>query len=156
MSLSIKDHLYILIPGLLIGIGCAQEEPASSSLELTDQRSSLKLSSNTGIFHKKSPKPHDSLHSPHTDEHKRSTYIFESAEQGDLACYVTLLNTSTQKLEHYDSEFEWCHRPKLIGQTIKATFQQITVNDCESIEPCGQSGTTVSLRSAHIVEDRSQ
>jgi len=147
-----KYRLYLLALCVSIGIACTQQDPALGSLELTSRLSLHKLSSNTGIFHEGSPetKGQARLQAPITSDH--STYVFESVNQGDLACYVTLLNTSTQKLEHYDSEFDWCHKPELFGQKIKVTFHKIMINDCESIEPCGRSREVVSLKSAQIVD----
>ena len=85
-------------------------------------------------------------------EQRQDTYIFKSAVQGDLACYVELMNIATQKVEHYDSEFEWCDKPDMIGQTIVATFHTIFIDHCGSIEPCGRSQKTVSLQKAQILE----
>ena len=82
----------------------------------------------------------------------RDTYIIKSVVQGDLACYVELLNVATQEAEHYDSAFEWCERPSLVGQNIIATFHTITVTDCESIEPCGKSRETMSLKTVQVID----
>lgn len=80
------------------------------------------------------------------------TYMFKSAIQGDLACYVELLSLSTQKVEHYDSGFEWCEMPELVGQKIIATFHLITVNECSSIEPCARSREVLGLKEVRIID----
>ena len=66
------------------------------------------------------------------------------------------VNIATQQVAHYDSGFEWCDKPDLVGQTIIATFHTSLIDRFSSIEPCDRLLETVSLQKAQILKKLSR
>ncbi|MGB7378513.1 MAG: hypothetical protein WA959_18380 [Rivularia sp. (in: cyanobacteria)] len=59
--------------------------------------------------------------------------------QGDLACYVTLIDE--QGKEHnINASFEICpQKEQFLNKKVKLSYEILNFNDCESIEPCGKT-----------------
>lgn len=129
--------------GMLLMSACKKHSHLSQSDHLQLRRTSIS-GSKSGVI--------DQTRDHVQDAQRPKTYMFKSAVKGDLACYVELISLSTQEVEHYDSGFEWCERPELVGQKVIATFHLITVNDCDSLEPCGRSRETLGLKGLRIIE----
>lgn len=59
---------------------------------------------------------------------------------GDLMCYVTLVAQNGVKYENVGATFEICAKKKTyLNKKVKLVYRQVSVNDCQSIEPCGKT-----------------
>ncbi|AFY55352.1 hypothetical protein Riv7116_2855 [Rivularia sp. PCC 7116] len=60
-------------------------------------------------------------------------------EQGDLACYVTLIDEKGKE-HNINADFDICaDKEKFINQKVKLSYKILNFNDCQSIEPCGKT-----------------
>lgn len=64
---------------------------------------------------------------------------------GDLACYVDLVDEQGGQYQGLYAAFEVCEQVALIGQKVKLTYQPASFNDCQSSEPCGKSKTELAI-----------
>ncbi|MEM7578658.1 MAG: hypothetical protein AAF316_02210 [Cyanobacteria bacterium P01_A01_bin.80] len=59
--------------------------------------------------------------------------------QGDLACYVTLIDEKGQK-HNISASFEICpKKEEFLNKKVKLSYDILTFNDCQSNEPCGKT-----------------
>lgn len=58
--------------------------------------------------------------------------------QGDLICYVTLVDDLGEE-QSLGASFEICQQQQYLNQKVKLSYELATINDCESAEPCGQT-----------------
>lgn len=59
---------------------------------------------------------------------------------GDLMCYVTLVDQRGVKYESVGATFEICYQEKTyLNKKVNLVYRQVSVNDCRSIEPCGKT-----------------
>jgi hypothetical protein len=59
---------------------------------------------------------------------------------GDLMCYVTLVDRNGVKYDNVGATFEICAKKKTyLNKNVKLVYRQVSVNDCRSIEPCGKT-----------------
>jgi hypothetical protein len=58
---------------------------------------------------------------------------------GDLMCYVTLVDENQVKHE-VGADFEICaNQDKFLNQKVRVSYQIASINDCQSAEPCGKT-----------------
>lgn len=58
---------------------------------------------------------------------------------GDLMCYVSLVDENNIKHE-VGATFEICENPnRFLNQKVRLSYENVSVNDCESAEPCGKN-----------------
>jgi hypothetical protein len=58
---------------------------------------------------------------------------------GDLKCYVTLVDESG-KQHNLGATFDVCEKPEtLVNQKVRLDYGIVSVNDCQSAEPCGKT-----------------
>ena len=58
-------------------------------------------------------------------------------EPGDLQCYLSFTDSQNQRFD-IGGSFDICTE-QYLNQSVQITYEAGTVNDCESIEPCGQT-----------------
>lgn len=59
---------------------------------------------------------------------------------GDLMCYVTLVDQRGVKHESVGATFEVCAKKKMyLNKKVNLVYRQVSVNDCRSAEPCGKT-----------------
>ncbi len=59
---------------------------------------------------------------------------------GDIMCYVTLVDPRGVKHENVGATFEVCAKKKTyLNKKVNLVYRQVSVNDCRSIEPCGKT-----------------
>lgn len=64
----------------------------------------------------------------------------EELQNGDLACYVTLVDDNNVKHEGLPASFDFCAEEKTyLHQRVRATYEQGNLADCQSSEPCGKT-----------------
>jgi hypothetical protein len=142
MMNSMKDSVYkqiILLPiimGIASTLGCGslqEQNPGQASAKSPPPSPSLvtpKLQSQTPAL----PKQQSS--SPHGP----AVGTVEKMENGDLMCYVTVVDENNIRHENLGADFELCaNADQYLKQKVKLTYQQANVSDCQSAEPCGKS-----------------
>ncbi len=74
---------------------------------------------------------------------------------GDLKCYVTLVDDKGNKSE-IGATFEVCEeKDKFLNKKVNLSYKDVKVNDCESAEPCGKTKTESLITTMSIVGDES-
>jgi hypothetical protein len=58
---------------------------------------------------------------------------------GDIMCYVDLVDARGKKYNSLGAGFEICNQTKLLNKRVKLTYKRGNVSDCQSSEPCGKS-----------------
>ncbi len=72
---------------------------------------------------------------------------------GDLACYVDLVDGEGNEYEGIYATFEICEKVSLINQPVKLSYQEEIFSDCEGIEPCGKTQTQLAIVAMQLLED---
>jgi hypothetical protein len=64
----------------------------------------------------------------------------EELQNGDLACYITLVDDNNVKHEGLPASFDFCAEEKTyLHQRVRPTYEQGNLADCQSNEPCGKT-----------------
>ena len=64
----------------------------------------------------------------------------ERMVNGDLMCYVTLVDERGIKHQDVGATFEICeNKNTLLNQKVNLVYDKVRVNDCQSAEPCGRT-----------------
>ena len=59
---------------------------------------------------------------------------------GDLMCYVTLIDDKNVEHDNIGASFEICaNQNTYLNQKVRVTYNQVNINDCQSAEPCGKT-----------------
>lgn len=71
---------------------------------------------------------------------------------GDLMCYITVQDEH-DRTDIVGAGFEFCAEPeKYLNQQANFSYSMETVNDCESIEPCGKTREAKIITEIEIVD----
>lgn len=70
---------------------------------------------------------------------------------GDLACYVDLVDEKGKKYPGVFAHFEICEQISLLNKKVKLTYQKEKFNDCQSAEPCGKTQTQKAIIKMQLV-----
>jgi hypothetical protein len=65
--------------------------------------------------------------------------------QGDIACYVDLIDDENVRYEGIFADFEICQKTSLLDKKVKLTYRREEFNDCQSEEPCGKTQTKLAI-----------
>ncbi|MBD2578238.1 hypothetical protein [Oscillatoria sp. FACHB-1406] len=80
----------------------------------------------------------DSAHAQNSSNYPRLGTITE-LQVGDIMCYATVVSDSNQTY-NIGATFEICERAsEILNQRVNLTYNKLSVNDCQSIEPCGKT-----------------
>ncbi|MEH2191776.1 MAG: hypothetical protein V7K98_03800 [Nostoc sp.] len=60
-------------------------------------------------------------------------------QNGDLKCYVTVVDENGKLYEGVGAIFDICEPDKYVNQKVKMSYELEDVNDCQSSEPCGKT-----------------
>ncbi|MBD2523860.1 hypothetical protein [Nostoc sp. FACHB-133] len=60
-------------------------------------------------------------------------------QNGDLKCYVTVLDKNGKLYEGVGATFEVCEPEKYVNKKVKMSYGLENVSDCQSSEPCGKT-----------------
>lgn len=75
---------------------------------------------------------------------------------GDLKCYVTLIDENGTE-HNVGATFEICAEDtKFLNKKIRATYEVVSVNDCESAEPCGKTRDESLISKMEILDETSE
>ena len=76
---------------------------------------------------------------PKAGEGQPKVGTIKTIEQGDLACYVTLIDEQG-KQHNISADFDICpQKEQFINKKVKLSYDILNFNDCQSIEPCGKT-----------------
>lgn len=76
----------------------------------------------------------------------------KSMSNGDLACYVDLVDQKGKKSHEY-AKFEICAQEKtFLKKKVSLTYAKGSINDCQSNEPCGKSKTVILITKMKIIK----
>ena len=64
----------------------------------------------------------------------------KSMTNGDIMCYVTLVDRQGKKYRDVGALFEICEKEKtFLNKKVRLSYRKVSVNDCQSAEPCGKT-----------------
>ncbi len=71
---------------------------------------------------------------------------------GDISCYVTLVDQKGKKYEQVPAKFEICALEKtFLNKKVRLTYGKARVNDCQSAEPCGKTRIETLITQIKII-----
>ncbi|MBD2629370.1 hypothetical protein [Trichormus variabilis] len=74
---------------------------------------------------------------------------------GDLLCYVTLVDENGTKYNE-GASFEICaEEAKFLNKKVRASYTIESVSDCQSIEPCGKSRKESIITKMELLDEKS-
>lgn len=74
-------------------------------------------------------------------------------EQGDLACYVNLIDEKGKE-HNISADFEICaDKEKFINKKVKLSYDILNFNDCQSNEPCGKTKKESAIVKMEVIGD---
>lgn len=78
----------------------------------------------------------------------------KSMTNGDLMCYVKLIDES--KTEHnLGASFDICTKQKtFLNKKVRLVYQPVAVNDCQSAEPCGKTRKESLITQMDLIADK--
>lgn len=71
---------------------------------------------------------------------KPSIATVKSMTNGDIMCYVNLVDNKGKVYKNIGASFELCAKEKtFLNKKVRLSYKKVSVNDCQSAEPCGKS-----------------
>ncbi|ACK70046.1 hypothetical protein PCC7424_1607 [Gloeothece citriformis PCC 7424] len=71
---------------------------------------------------------------------------------GDLACYVDLVDDNGQEYLGIYAIFEICEQQEtFLNKRVKLSYNEESFNDCESIEPCGKTKRVKAITEMTVI-----
>ncbi|RCJ15260.1 hypothetical protein A6S26_08020 [Nostoc sp. ATCC 43529] len=142
--------LTFLICSILVGScsntsnSASQENKANQNDTVTANQSSSK--SNFGnkekLVQQKNPKAtNDSIASERASikNDKPAFGTIKDMQNGDLKCYVSVVNHNGKLYEGLGATFDVCEPDKYVNKNVNLFYKLEDVNDCQSAEPCGKT-----------------
>jgi hypothetical protein len=72
----------------------------------------------------------------YVEEHPTSGRV-ESTINGDIACYLTIVDDSDNRHENIRATFDLCaNQNRFLNQRVNLEYGQVRVNNCQGAEPC--------------------
>ncbi|MEA5622157.1 hypothetical protein [Nostoc sp. UHCC 0251] len=99
------------------------------SIEISKRASNSALNENTSINNKNNEIPND----------KPMLGTIKDMRNGDLKCYVNVVDEKGKLYESVGASFDICEPKKYINKKVEMYYQIENVNDCQSSEPCGKT-----------------
>jgi hypothetical protein len=74
-------------------------------------------------------------------------------DNGDNACYVSLVNQKKQKFDSIPAEFDICEKSDtFLNKRVRLTYASGKINDCQSAEPCGKTKTVTLIKKMQLIK----
>lgn len=73
------------------------------------------------------------------DNDKPRLGTIKDMRNGDLKCYVTVVDENGKLYENVGASFDICEPDKYVNKKVEMYYQLENVNDCQSSEPCGKT-----------------
>jgi small-conductance mechanosensitive channel len=80
--------------------------------------------------------------------------IIKNLVSGDIMCYVDVVDENGKE-HHLSASFEICEQKNVLNKKVRLTYEEGSVNDCQSAEPCGKSRIEILITKAEILPDNS-
>ncbi|MBD2409942.1 hypothetical protein FACHB389_18435 [Nostoc calcicola FACHB-389] len=77
-------------------------------------------------------------------------------QNGDLKCYVTLVDRNGKLYESVGATFDVCEPDKYVNKNVQISYELEDVNDCQSAEPCGKTIKEWLINKIEIRDEKSQ
>ncbi|MBD2775727.1 hypothetical protein [Iningainema tapete] len=76
----------------------------------------------------------------------------KSMDNGDNACYVTLVDQKGKVYQSVYANFEICAKEKtFLNNRVRLSYEQGRINDCQSAEPCGKSKQVTLITRMQVI-----
>lgn len=100
------------------------------NIEIRKQTSNSALNENTSINNNKNNE---------ISNDKPMLGTIKDMRNGDLKCYVDVVDEKGKLYESVGASFDICEPEKYINKKVEMYYQIENVNDCQSSEPCGKT-----------------
>ncbi len=81
-----------------------------------------------------------------------SVATVKSMVNGDISCYVDLVDAKRRSYKQVPASFDICAKEKTyLNKKVKLTYDKRKVSACQSNEPCGKSKVVVLITKMSIV-----
>jgi hypothetical protein len=77
-------------------------------------------------------------------------------QNGDLKCYVTVVDRNGKLYESVGATFDVCEPDKYVNKNVQLSYELEDVNDCQSAEPCGKTIKEWLINKIEIRDEKSQ
>jgi len=68
-----------------------------------------------------------------------SSGTIKDMQNGDLKCYVSVIDGNGKLYEGVGATFDVCEPDKYVNKNVNLFYELENVNDCQSAEPCGKT-----------------
>ncbi|WP_414580798.1 hypothetical protein [Scytonema sp. PCC 10023] len=76
----------------------------------------------------------------------------KSIVNGDIMCYVNLVDNKGKQYNSVGASFELCANEKtFLNKKVRLSYNRVSVNDCQSAEPCGKSRLETLITKMQII-----
>lgn len=76
----------------------------------------------------------------------------KSIQNGDNACYVTLVDQKGKTYQSVYANFDICAKEKtFLNKKVRLSYGQGKINDCQSAEPCGKSKQVTLITKMQVI-----
>ncbi|MDZ8026919.1 MAG: hypothetical protein RMX97_19810 [Nostoc sp. DedQUE11] len=120
-----------------------QNQSNQENISIVKQSSSESSSANKAkIENQESPKQinHSSSYEQTAIKNDNPTSgTIKGMQNGDLKCYVTVVDRNGKLYESVGATFDVCEPDKYTNKNVNLSYELENVNDCQSIEPCGKT-----------------
>ncbi|QDL06864.1 hypothetical protein DP113_02110 [Brasilonema octagenarum UFV-E1] len=83
---------------------------------------------------------------------KPTVATVKSMSNGDLMCYVNLVDEKGKQYNSVGASPEICAKEKrFLNKKVQLSYSQASVNDCQSAEPCGKSRIETLITKMQII-----
>jgi hypothetical protein len=73
---------------------------------------------------------------PHLEEHP-TVGVVESVVNGDVLCYLTIVDDEGDRYENVGATFDICaEQDRFLNQRVSLEYRQVRVSGCQGAEPC--------------------
>ncbi|MBD2518576.1 hypothetical protein H6G93_27125 [Nostoc sp. FACHB-973] len=80
----------------------------------------------------------------------------KNMQNGDLKCYVTVVDGNGKLYESVGATFDVCEPDKYVNKNVDLFYELEDVNDCQSAEPCGKTIKEWLINKIEIRDQKSQ
>ncbi|BAZ26857.1 hypothetical protein NIES4073_77710 [Kalymmatonema gypsitolerans NIES-4073] len=76
----------------------------------------------------------------------------KSIVNGDIMCYVNLVDDKARQYNSVGASFDLCANEKtFLNKKVRLSYSRVSVNDCQSAEPCGKSRLETLITKMQII-----
>ncbi|MCE2697470.1 MAG: hypothetical protein PX483_09800 [Nostocales cyanobacterium LE14-WE4] len=131
----------------------AQTFPVAATEQENKQESATQENKNNQEEKKKQVRKNLDKNPKKTESNQPKVGTVKELVNGDLMCYVTLVDK--KGIEHnLGASFDICaDEKKFVNKKVRAVYEIQSVNDCESAEPCGKTRKESIITKMEVVSE---